>query len=72
MRKMREVLDLLGLSSDAFLKHGNRRIVYGIPLAENFRELLIGIQDAASIPPGSERPLGPDRSLGTLLVSDDG
>ena len=45
MRKMREVLDLLGLSSDAFLKHGNRRIVYGIPLAENFRELLMGIQE---------------------------
>jgi hypothetical protein len=42
---MREVLDMLGLSSDSFLKHGNRRIVYGIPLAENFRELLIGIQD---------------------------
>jgi hypothetical protein len=45
MRKMREVLDLFGLSSAAFLKHGNRRIVYGIPLAENFRELLMGIQD---------------------------
>ncbi len=45
MRKMREVLDLLGLSSDSFLKHGNRRIVYGIPLAENFREVLIGIQE---------------------------
>ena len=31
MRKMREVLDLLGLPSTAFLKHGNCRIVYGIP-----------------------------------------
>lgn len=45
MRKMREVLDLLGLQSTAFLKHGNRRIVYGIPLAENFREVLMGMQD---------------------------
>lgn len=45
MRKMREVLDLLGLSSTAFLKHGNRRIVYGIPLAENFREVLMGMHD---------------------------
>ena len=42
---MREVLDLLGLPSTAFLKHGNRRIVYGIPLAENFREVLMGMQD---------------------------
>lgn len=45
MRKMREVLDLLDLPSTEFLKHGNRRIVYGVPLAENFRELLMSIQE---------------------------
>lgn len=45
MRKMREALDLLGLPSEALLKHGNRRIIYGVPLAENFREVLMGIQD---------------------------
>ncbi len=44
MRKMREVLTLVGLPSDMLLKHGNRRIVYGIPLAENFRRLLLGLE----------------------------
>jgi hypothetical protein len=44
MRKMREALTLVGLPSEILLKHGNRRIVYGIPLAENFRRLLMGIE----------------------------
>ena len=44
MRKMREALTLVGLPSDMLLKHGNRRIVYGIPLAENFRRLLLGLE----------------------------
>ncbi len=44
MRKMREALTLVGLPSDLLLKHGNRRIVYGIPLAENFRGLLLGLE----------------------------
>jgi len=44
MRKMREALTLVGLPSNMLLKHGNRRIVYGIPLAENFRRLLLGLE----------------------------
>jgi len=44
MRKMREALTLVGLPSDMLLKHGNRRLVYGIPLAENFRRLLLGLE----------------------------
>jgi hypothetical protein len=44
MRKLREALSFVNLPSDLLLKHGNRRIVYGIPLAENFREVLLGYQ----------------------------
>ena len=44
MRKMREALTLVALPSDILLKHGNRRILYGIPLAENFRRLLMGLE----------------------------
>jgi hypothetical protein len=44
MRKMREALTLVDLPSEMLLKHGNRRIVYGIPLAENFRRLLLGLE----------------------------
>lgn len=42
MRKIREGLDLISLSSDSILRHGNRRVVYAIPLARNFKEVLIG------------------------------
>ena len=47
LRKIRDVLDAVGLTSDMILKHGNRRIIYGIPLASNFREVLLGRQKTA-------------------------
>ena len=43
MRKLRDGLAEVGLPSDDLLKHGNARIVYGVPLAENFREILLGL-----------------------------
>ncbi len=43
MRKIREALDEVGLLSDKILWHGNERVVYAVPLAKNFREVLIGI-----------------------------
>ena len=65
MRKIREVLELLELPSDLLLRHGNKRIVYGIPLAENFRAFLLGLE---------RRPrynMSPAlASLGTSLLSD--
>ena len=65
MRKMREVLELLELPSDLLLRHGNKRIVYGIPLAENFRSFLLGLEHRPRyiIP----RALG---LRGTALLSD--
>lgn len=44
MRKIREGLDAIGLPSDQLLRHGNRRIVYGISLAHNFRDILLDLQ----------------------------
>lgn len=41
MRKMREVLAFVGLPAE-LLRHGNKRIVYGIALARNFRGFLLG------------------------------
>jgi hypothetical protein len=29
------------------LKHGNKRVVYGVSLARNFREVLLGLSDVA-------------------------
>lgn len=42
MRKIRESLDFVGLNSDGLLQHGNKRVTYGIELARNFREVLLG------------------------------
>jgi len=47
MRKIREGLELLGLPSDVLLNHGNKRVVYGVALARNFRDVLVGFADSA-------------------------
>jgi hypothetical protein len=48
LRKIRDGLDLLGFQSDVVLKHGNSRLVYGVPLAKNFREILLGLSESPS------------------------
>jgi hypothetical protein len=45
LRKIRDGLNLLGFQSDAVLRHGNSRLVYGVPLASNFRDVLLGLSD---------------------------
>jgi hypothetical protein len=46
MRKIREGLGLLGLPADVLLKHGSKRVVYGVALARNFQEFLLGMSDS--------------------------
>lgn len=43
MRAIREGLDTLSLPSDEFLNHGSPRVVYGVSLARNMRNVLLGI-----------------------------
>jgi len=43
MRKLRDGLTHVGLPADQLLLHGNKRVVYAIPLAKNFREVLLGV-----------------------------
>jgi hypothetical protein len=43
MRKVREALEVVELRSDELLLHGNRRITYGVSLAKNFKEVLLGL-----------------------------
>ena len=47
MRKIREGLELLGLPADVLMNHGNKRVVYGVSLARNFRDVLLGFTDSA-------------------------
>jgi hypothetical protein len=43
IRKLREGLAMIGFPTNDLIKHGNPRLVYGVALAENFREILLGI-----------------------------
>jgi hypothetical protein len=56
LRKVRAALDAVGLPSNLLLQHGSPRLVYGIALAKNFREILLGVQSRPSylIPDGSD------------------
>jgi hypothetical protein len=42
MRKFRVGLDMVGLPSEKLLNHDNPRIVYGVPLASNVADILLG------------------------------
>jgi hypothetical protein len=45
LRKIRDGLDTLGLSSDELLQHGAPRLVYGVALAANVGEYLLGLEN---------------------------
>lgn len=47
LRKVRDALDFVGMPSDLLLHHGGHRVVYGIPLATNFRDMLLGLAERA-------------------------
>lgn len=44
LRKVRHGLELLAFPSERLLRHGRRRIVYGVALARNAREYLLGLE----------------------------
>jgi hypothetical protein len=43
LRKLKDALELLKLESNPILNHRNRRVVYGVTLAEIFGEVLMGL-----------------------------
>jgi len=45
LRKLRDGLGQLNLPADVLLQHGRARVVYGVPLARNLREYLLGKDD---------------------------
>lgn len=45
LRKVRDGLDALRFPADHLLRHGRRRIVYGVTLIRNTREFLLGLDD---------------------------
>jgi hypothetical protein len=43
LRKLRSGLELVGFPADALLRHGDSRLVYGVALATNFRDVLLDL-----------------------------
>lgn len=56
LRKIRQALDLLGLPANELLQHGTPRLVYGVRLARNVREYLLGIDRKPRYYLGDEDP----------------
>lgn len=44
LRKVRQALDALGFPANSLLQHGSPRLIYQVPLATNFREVLLGFE----------------------------
>jgi hypothetical protein len=63
LRKVRAALDAVGLPSDSLLQHGSPRLVYGIALASNFREILLGLKSRPEY-------IIPDRRDATARIVD--
>jgi hypothetical protein len=64
LRKVREGLDLLGMPTHALLQHGRRRSVYGVTLATNARDYLLGIDHR----PKYMFPIGNARSVEAIVA----
>lgn len=64
LRKVREGLDLLGMPTHALLQHGRRRTVYGVTLATNTRDYLLGIDRR----PKYRFPIANDRSVEAIVA----
>jgi hypothetical protein len=63
LRKVRTALDLLGMPSDALLQHRSRRVIYAVPLARNFRDVLLGLTARPD-------PIIPPRPAATAAIVD--
>src|SRR6185436_13826826 len=44
LRKIRGALDLLGLPTSDLLQHGTPRLIYGVALARNVQDYLLGVE----------------------------
>lgn len=64
LRRLREALAECGFEPEVLLQHGSPRIVYGVPLATNFRDILLGRSTRVRRLMGSIRPRD-----GTALIA---
>jgi hypothetical protein len=68
LRKLRDALDHFGLESDPILNHRNPRVVYGISLAENFGDVLLGVAGKPEYMYPTSRPAFRSELIGNVWI----
>jgi hypothetical protein len=62
LRKLRSGLEAVGFPADVVLRHGDSRLVYGVALATNFRDVLLGVaKRRVPLIPGAQWAVGSTR-----------
>jgi hypothetical protein len=65
LRKLRDGLGQLNLPANVLLQHGRARVVYGVPLARNLREYLLGKDDVPDYIFAQNNPEAATKSIAT-------
>jgi Domain of unknown function (DUF4338) len=68
MRSLRVALGYVGFPSQKLLKHDSPRVVYGIALASNFQEVLIGLSEQPDYILPQEEPQEVTRRIGDYWI----
>jgi len=69
MRKIRDGLNEIGMPSDELLQHGNPRVVYAVPLARNFRDVLLGLDEKPEYFLPMRQPRATSNALASFWIS---
>jgi hypothetical protein len=68
LRKIRDALQLAGFRAESLLNHGDRRIIYGVPLVTNFREILLGLESVPKRIFPDEPPLASTKRIADFWI----
>jgi hypothetical protein len=69
LRKVRDGLNMLGFPAEFLLRHGSRRLVYGVALAHNFKDLLLGLSKKPKYILPQQRPSEVTRRIAEFWIS---
>lgn len=68
LRKIKDAIEIMELESNPILNHRNKRVVYGIALAKNFKDILLGTADKANYSFPQSRPKYRTKLIGEYWI----
>lgn len=69
LRKVRDGLNMLGFPAEFLLRHGSKRLVYGVALAHNFKDLLLGLSKKPKYILPQQKPSEVTRRIAEFWIS---